>query len=70
LIQLILGIGVRRGGDRVGPAEIVQAGDPTDAATDGDDVTHGLIDGTGYHMIGIDIAISRTDAVGDHDTHM
>src|SRR4029450_8412900 len=44
LSQFVLGIGIRRRRDGVGPAEIVQAGDSTDAATDGDDVSHGLID--------------------------
>src|SRR5262249_2177531 len=36
-------------------------------AANGDDVADGLIDGAGGHVIRIDVAVARADAVGDND---
>src|SRR5262249_4303489 len=63
-------VGAVRGPGRqhgVGPAEVVETGDMAQAAANGDDVADRLVDGTGGHVIGINVAVARADAVGNND---
>src|SRR5262249_8570362 len=53
--------------DRVRPAEVVETGNMAQAATHGYNVTDGLINGTGHHVIGVNIAVARTDTIGNND---
>jgi hypothetical protein len=56
--------------DRVRPAEVIETRNVAQASTYGNDVTDGLINGTGYHVIRVNIAVARTDTVGnDHPLH-
>jgi len=52
----------------VRPAEIVQPGDVSKFSPHRDDVSHCFIDAAGCHVIGVDVAVSRDDAIGYDDT--
>src|SRR6185436_12043318 len=47
--------------DRVRPAEVIKTGNVTQASTHGNDITDGLIDSTGHHVIGVNITVAWTD---------
>ncbi len=50
---------------RVGPTKVVETGNMAQTPTNRDDVANGFINGIGGHMVGINIAVTRADAVGD-----
>ena len=49
----------------IAPAEIVEQGDPLGIGADRDAIAHRLVDGTGGHVVGVEIAVARIHPAGD-----
>src|SRR5262249_5061724 len=67
LCEFVRTIRCTRREDRIRPAEVVETGNLAQAATHGNDIPDGLINGTGHHVIGVNIAVARTDTIGNND---
>ena len=44
---------------RIGPAEVIQPGDPVQLPAHADDAPHGFVDDARHHVVGIQVGIER-----------
>ena len=66
LRELIVSVGRFFRLHRIAPAEIVESRQMIGIHTHGHGVSHRFVNRAGRHPVGVDIAVTRADAVGDH----